>query len=165
MSISCLLLACLLLASLTSCMKIGMRQNSIESRLKEAGASISYEKTTPVTDGTKGIFGDFILAQKSFTHSIDSQDIETVQYLYVIFCNDDKSADMAESLCKEYVSKYSTDNFSERTEISDSADLPKLNDTFDNPSDTPKLYKWVAYRYDRVVMCGYYEVVAIARNY
>ena len=63
LSITCVLLACVLLASLTSCMKIGMKQNSIESRLKEVGASISYERTTPMTNGSKGYsFEDLILS-------------------------------------------------------------------------------------------------------
>ena len=151
LSISCVLLVCVLLASLTSCMKIGMKQNSIESRLKEVGASISYERTTPMTNGSKGYsFEDLILSEKSYTYTVDSQEVELTQQLYVIFCGDDESADFAESACKEYVSKYSTDYV---------ADLVSPQDP-----ESPKLYKWNVYRYDRVVMCGYYELLTIARN-
>ena len=157
LSITCVLLACVLLASLTSCMKIGMKQNSIESRLKEVGASISYERTTPMTNGSKGYsFEDLILSEKSYTYTVDSQEVELTQQLYVIFCGDDESADFAESACKEYVSKYSTDNV---------ADLASEIVVVARNPPSPKLYKWNVYRYDRVVMCGYYELLTIARNY
>ncbi len=166
LSISCLLLACILLVSLTSCMKIGMKQSGIESRLKDAGATKQYVRTTPMTKDSKGyVFEDLIYSTKKFTRTVDGQETEVVEVLFIIFCGNDATADWAENACKSYVSKYGTDNIYDRSDIFEVSDFPNLNDNFDNPSEMPKLYKWIAYRYDRVVMCGYFELLAIARNY
>lgn len=137
LSVISALLACVLLVSLTSCLKIGMKQNAIESRLKEAGATVSYERTTPMTKGATGyVFDDLILSTKLYTHTVDGQETEVVEQLYIIFCGNDITADWTETACKTYIS--------------------------DNKSESDK---WIAYRYDRVVMCGYYELLSIARNY
>ena len=66
----------------------------------------------------------------------DGQETEVVEELYILFCGDDPTADWAEKTCKSYVS--------------------------DNKSESDK---WISYRFDRVVMCGYYELLSIARNY
>ncbi len=137
MSITVALLACILLVGLTSCMKIGMKQNAIESRLKEAGASISYVRTTPMTAQAKGyVFEDLIRSTKTYTRNVEGQDTEITEELYIIFCGNDSTADWTENACKTYIS--------------------------DNKKDSDK---WLSYRYDRVIMCGYYELLAIARNY
>lgn len=137
LSVICALLACVLLVSLTSCLKIGMKQNAIESRLKEAGATVSYERTTPMTKGASGyVFDDLVYSAKTYTHTVDGQETEVVEELYIIFCGNDVTADWTENACKTYIS--------------------------DNKSESDK---WIAYRYDRVVMCGYYELLSIARNY
>jgi hypothetical protein len=130
LSITCVVMVCVLLASLTSCMKIGMKQNAIESRLKESGATISYERTTPITKEAKGcVFEDLIRSTKVYTRTVDRQVSEVTEELFIIFCGN-------ENACKTYLA--------------------------DNKSDSDK---WISYRYDRIVMCGYYELLSIARNY
>lgn len=130
-------MVCVLLASLTSCMKIGMKQNAIESRLKESGATISYERTTPITKDAKGyVFEDLIRSTKVYTRTVDGQVSEDTEELFIIFCGNDVTADWTENACKTYLA--------------------------DNKSDSDK---WISYRYDRIVMCGYYELLSIARNY
>ena len=137
LSVICALLACVLLVSLTSCLKIGMKQNAIETRLKDAGATVSYERTTPMTKGASGyVFDDLVLSTKTYLRTVDGQETEVVEELYILFCGNDPTADWAEKTCKSYVS--------------------------DNKSESDK---WIAYRFDRVVMCGYYELLSIARNY
>lgn len=137
LSITCVVMVCVLLASLTSCMKIGMKQNAIESRLKESGATISYERTTPITKDAKGyVFEDLIRSTKVYTRTVDGQESEDTEELFIIFCGNDVTADWTENDCKTYLA--------------------------DNKSDSDK---WISYRYDRIVMCGYYELLSIARNY
>lgn len=70
LSITCVVMVCVLLASLTSCMKIGMKQNAIESRLKEAGATISYERTTPITKEAKGMFSKISFVLQRCTRAL-----------------------------------------------------------------------------------------------
>lgn len=114
-----------------------MKQNAIETRLKDAGATVSYERTTPMTKGASGyVFDDLVLSTKTYRRTVDGQETEVVEELYIIFCGNDPTADWAEKACKSYIS--------------------------DNKSESDK---WIAYRYDRVVMCGYYELLSIARNY
>lgn len=127
-----------MLASLTGCLKIGMTQNSIETRLKEDGASISYVRTTPMTkDGEANhSLEDLIYSKKTYTVSVDGIDTDVEQELYIIFCGNDATASWALDACKSYLA--------------------------DNKTDADK---WIVYNYDRVVMCGYYELVALARNY
>lgn len=70
LSITCVVMVCVLLASLTSCMKIGMKQNAIESRLKESGATISYERTTPITKEAKGMFSKISFVLQRCTRAL-----------------------------------------------------------------------------------------------
>ena len=114
-----------------------MKQNAIETRLKDAGATISYERTTPMTKAASGYdIDDLVLSTKTYLRTVDGQETEVVEELYILFCGNDPTADWAENACKSYVS--------------------------DNKSESDK---WISYRFDRVVMCGYYELLSIARNY
>ncbi len=134
---SCILLICVLATVLTSCMKIGMRQSSVEKRLREAGASISYMRSTPMTgDGVGYRFNDLIHSTKAYVVNSDGVESEVERELYVIFADDDASAQKAYEACKTYIE-----------------------------SQGDALYKWNCYIYERVVLCGYYELLAVARNY
>lgn len=130
-----ILVVCLLLATMTACMKIGMRKSNVLKSLEEAGATVEYKRTTPMTkNGEKDYsFEDLIYATKAYGEGEDS---ETLQELYVIFCGSDDCADWAEESCKKYVD--------------------------DNPDTT---VKWNTYRYDRVILCGYYKLVSAVRSY
>ena len=70
------------------------------------------------------------------TRTVDGQESEVTEELFIIFCGNDVTADWTENACKTYLA--------------------------DNKSDSDK---WISYRYDRIVMCGYYELLSIARNY
>lgn len=114
-----------------------MKQNGIESRLKDAGATKQYVRTTPMTKDSKGyVFEDLIYSTKEFTRTVDGKEVTATEELYVIFCGNDPTADWTENACKAYLK--------------------------DNKTESDK---WLVYRYDRVVMCGYFELLAIARNY
>ncbi len=90
-----------------------------------------------MTKGATGyVFDDLVLSTKPYTRTVDGQETEAVEELYIIFCGNDATADWAENACKSYIS-----------------------------ANKSELDKWIAYRYDRVVMCGYYELLSIARNY
>lgn len=120
---------------MTACMKIGMRKSNVLKNLEEAGATVEYKRTTPMTkDGEKDYpFEDLIYATKAYS---EGEDAETLQELYVIFCGNDDAADWTEESCKKYVE--------------------------DNPDTT---VKWNTYRYDRVILCGYYKLVSVVRSY
>lgn len=138
LSICSILLVCVLLASLCACMKVGMKKNQIETKLKDDGATVNYVRTTPMTKGGESShsFEDLLRATKAYTVSVDGVDSEVEQELYVIFCGDDASTDWTIEACKKYVE--------ENKEEQD---------------------KWLVYNYDRVVLCGYYQLLAVARGY
>lgn len=66
----------------------------------------------------------------------DDDGAETEEELYVIFAADEYSADWAEERCKSYISE-----------------------------NAETLVKWNVYRYDRVILCGHYKILAVARGY
>lgn len=138
LSVLCVALICVLLSSLTACMKIGMRQENVVKKLTESGATIRYERNTPMTkDGQNDQkLGDLIYSTKTFTETVDGAENEVVRELYVIFAGNDSSADWAEKRCKDYVSQ-----------------------------NAETLEGWETYRYDRVILCGHYKLLAIARGY
>ena len=132
LSVLCVALICVLLSSLTACMKIGMRQENVVKKLTESGATIRYERNTPMTkDGQNDQkLGDLIYSTKTFTETVDGEESEVVRELYVIFAGNDSSADWAEKRCKDYVSQ-----------------------------NAETLEGWQTYRYDRVILCGHYKGV------
>ena len=138
LSIVCVLMICVLLSSLTACLKIGMRQENVEKKLTENGATIRYERNTPMTkDGQSDHkLQDLIYSTKTYTENVDGVEKEVEKELYVIFAGDDASAAWAEERCKSYVSE-----------------------------NAETLVGWETYRYDRVVLCGYYKLLAVARGY
>lgn len=126
-----------LVFSLTACMKIGMKKNSIVKKLQDSGASVEYLRTTPMTAGESGYnFEDLILSKMTVTDSADEEQSESEGELYVLFAADELSADWAEERCKAYISE-----------------------------NAETLAKWNVYRYDRVILCGHYQILAIARGY
>lgn len=137
LTIATVLIVCLLAVSLTACMKIRMRKSSIVDRLEDIGATIEYQRTTPMTKGGEKeySFEDLIYSTKAY-NDVENDDSEIIQELYVIFCGSDSAADWAEDACKKYIE--------------------------DNPDIT---VKWNTYRYERVIMCGYYELLTEVRTY
>lgn len=128
----CVAMCAILLLSLCSCMKIGMKENTIVDRLQDAGASVRYERSTPMTPIGAGYnLEDLILA--TLTQGEESEEVWT---LYVICAGDERAADWAEESCKKYVA--------------------------DNGEET---VGWNTYRYERVILCGHYKLLAIARGY
>lgn len=123
-----ILLTALMSVSLSACLKIGMKRDNLISRLEKAGASVTYERSTPMTEaGQRNYRLDDILLAKV---QIDGEE----RHVYVIYCGDDRSGDWVESQFKA--------------------------------SKEDEVYAdWLVYRYDNVVMFGYFKAVAIARNY
>lgn len=138
LAITSIVVLCVLLTSMTACLKIGMRQSNIENKLKDAGASIRYERNTPMTKDGQGDhkLEDLVYATMTYVETVDGVETDVTRKLYVIFAGDDSSASWAEERCRAYVL--------ENAELCDG---------------------WETYRSDRVVMCGYYKVLAIARGY
>lgn len=132
------LLAAILAVTLTSCLKIGMREKNVVDRLKDAGATVAYERTTPMTpSGTSGYrVGNIVHATMLMTEQHGEDASETEQHLYIFFAEDMRSADWAEKACKDYV---------------------------DQNGET--LSNWIVYRYEETVMAGYFKLVSIARQY
>lgn len=138
LSICLILLVCVMLASFSACMKVGMRKNQIETKLTDEGATFEYQRTTPMTSDapTGSKFEDIILSKKAYTVSVDGVESEVEQKIYIIFCGNDSTAEWTLEACQKYVD--------------------------DNKTDADK---WNVYAYDKVVLCGYYQLLAIARGY
>ncbi len=139
-----LTLCVVLLFSLTSCMKIGMQLNNVVSKLNSNGMSVEYLRTTPMTDG-HGILGyvfDEIILTKGIVTDIGASSVvdedtqEATDKLYIIYAGDEISADWTEEQCQKYL----TDNAEE-------------------------FEKWTVYRFERVIMCGHFQLIAMVRGY
>ena len=131
-----LLLTAVLAVTLTACLKIGMREKNIIERLEEAGASVVYERTSPMTlNGQAGYrIGDIVHATKAYADNGDEN--ETERHIWIFFAQDARSADWIEEECKKYLEQ-----------------------------DPDATARWISYRFDEVVMVGYYRLVSIARQY
>ncbi len=130
--ITCVAMCLILVMSLCSCMKIGMKKNTIVDKLKDAGATITDERTTPMAPIDAGYnLEDLILATLK-----QEGETEEVWTLYVICTGDERAADWAEDSCKKYINEHSDETVG-----------------------------WNCYRYERIILCGHYKLVAIARGY
>ena len=131
-----ILIAGLLGVSLTSCLKIGMRENNVRDRLNEAGVTVKYERTSPMTsEGQNGYkIGDIMHGTMIVSENVDDEAVEREENIYVFFAGDIRSADWVENVSKKYVE--------------------------DNA-----LSHWNVYRFEEVVAVGYYKLVAIVRQY
>ena len=155
--IAIVLLAAVLTCTLTACLKIGMKEENLIKRLKNHGASVSYERSSPITPEwqSKGIsIKDILLAaytegegevvdgstldEEGDEEEQSSVSVTVRQTLYVFYCNDKESGDWVEDKCKAY-----------------KAD--------EQNGETVK--NWNIYRYDNVVMIGDYQLLAVARQY
>ncbi len=134
--ICCALVLIIAALSLTACLKISMKENSIKDRLTKAGAQIETLRTSPMTvEGQSGYsVDDILLAKMIVVDRVGEEDAEVEESLYIFFVRDSKSAAWVESKCKEYVS-------------------------------SNELANWNVYRYDTVIMCGHYKILTIARTY
>lgn len=132
LAVVCCLISIILLVSLCSCMKIGMKKNTIIDRLEDAGATIQYQRTTPMCPIDAGYnLEDLILS----TLTQDGEGAE-VWTLYVICAGDERAADWAEESSKKYIEDH-----------------------------LEECAGWNYYRYERVILCGHYKLLSIARNY
>lgn len=136
--ICCLLVLVLTAMSLTACLKIAMKEKGIRERLTKAGAEITEEKSAPMIDGwqTEYSIGSILRANKVYVDRVEDGNVERAENLYIIFAKDDGSAGWVEKRCNEFIS--------------------------DNSED---LKGWEVYRYDEIVMCGYYRLLSVARTY
>jgi len=131
-----LTLAIVLTFSLTACMKIGMQKNNIVKRLDEAGIAYAYERTTPITkDGER----EYAFEDLLHCTKVYTETVDGVE---------------TEVVKELYIIFAGNDKAAEWA-------LEKAN-AYINDNN---LEKWNAYRYEKVVMCGYYELLAAARSY
>ena len=133
-----IVIAGLLGISLTSCLKIGMKESNVRNRLSDAGVTVRYERTSPMTiEGQNGYkIGDILHGTMTITETVVGETAEREENVYVFFAGDTRSADWVENVSKKY--------------IEDNADV---------------LSHWNVYRFEEVVAVGYYKLVAIVRQY
>ena len=146
-SIALILLVAVLICSLTACLKIGMKSENVIKRLEEHGATVkSNLRSAPVISGWKSssdavitniISAEYIPELNEGEGEEVSADSET-QILYVIYCDDKKSADWVEAQCKAYMA---------------------------DEEHAEECAHWNVYRYDNTVMIGHYRLLAVARQY
>ncbi len=154
--VSVVLLVALLVCTLTACLKIGMKEENVIKRLKDEGATVTYERSAPMIADwqSKGIdIKDILLAKLEDSQDVvdganldadadeeseSSTDVLVAKLLYVFYANDKASGDWIEDKCKEYKS------------AEENAELVK---------------DWNMYRYDNIIMIGDFKLLAIARQY
>ncbi len=134
--LSVLTLTLVLAVTLTACLKIGMQKNNIKKRLDEAGVSYTYERTTPITKDGERDYTFEDLMHCTKTYTTTVDGVETEVVQELYIIF--AGSDAAAEWAKDKADAYVADN---------------------------SLEKWTTYIYDKVVMCGYYELVAIARSY
>ena len=159
MIILCLALVAVLGLSLVGCLKIGMRERNIQKRLEDAGAEISHERTAPMLyDGTSaqlnGI-GTILFSYMGVTErdSDTNEDVEHQEILYIIFAKTDESGDWAEAAAKSWLE-------TQKQLRADGQEDPNGDVQAEWDLD-----KWNVYRYENIVMCGHYQILAVARSY
>lgn len=154
--IAVVLLVAVLACTLSACLKIGLKQANVIKRLKDHGATVSYERSSPVISEwqSKGIsIKDILLAvmpeaqevvdgstldEDSSDEQGESSESVSNETLYIFYANDKESADWIEDRCKEYKS------------AEENAEIVKY---------------WNIYRYENIVMIGDYKLLAVARQY
>lgn len=134
--ISALVLVAMLAVTLTACLKIGMQPNNIKKRLDEGGVAYTYERSTPITKDGESSYSFGDLMHCTKTYTEIVDGVESEVVKEMYVIF--ANNDESAAWAKEQADKYVSDN---------------------------NLEKWNTYIYDRVVMCGYYELVAIARSY
>lgn len=123
---------------LTSCLSIGMKKNNIVKTIQDNGLDMSYLRTTPMVDGfgSKGYrFDDFMLVTGAVGESANNED--SVENLNKLYIHF-AGDDESASWAEEMCKSYLENN---------------------------QLEKWIVYRFDRVIMIGHYQLVAIIRGY
>lgn len=157
--VASLLVVVALCFSLAGCLKIRMRERNLETRLQNAGADISHERTAPMlADGTtqqKSGIGTIIFAFMGVTeyNAELQEDVEHQEMLYILFAKSDEAGDWAEESAKAWL-KTQQDLRAEGQE-----------DPNGDVAAEWDLAKWNVYRFDDVVMCGHYKVLSVARGY
>jgi len=159
--LSLVLITSLLMLSLTSCIKLGLKTRNLISSLEEAGYTVNYVYRTPMTQGggSKYKYEDILYVFKSDDgsaskdeHQIDGGDISgtsgtsgtitteelPLYAMYAIYCANDATGDYCEEQCQKYI------------ELSE---------------NNVKCTKWIVYRNDNIILCGHIDIVAIARGY
>lgn len=129
-------LVIVLAITLTSCLKVGMQKNNIKKRLDEAGVSYTYERTTPITKDGERDYPFEDLMHCTKSYTTTVDGVETEVVQELYIIF--AGSDEAAEWAKEKADAYVADN---------------------------SLDKWNSYIYDRVIMCGYYELLTIARSY
>lgn len=81
LAITSIVVLCVLLTSMTACLKIGMRQGNIENKLKDAGASIRYERNTPMTKDGQGDhkLEDLVYATMTYVETVDGVETDVTR--------------------------------------------------------------------------------------
>ncbi len=157
--IICAALVCVLTLSLTGCLKIGMRERNLQQRLEKAGAEISHQRTAPMFAdwSAKQInnIGTILYAYMTVSqyNAELGENTEHQDMLYVVFARSDEGAEMAE----DAMNKWLDDEKALRAagEEDPSGDIEPEWD----------IEKWRVYRYDRVLMCGHWQILSVARMY
>lgn len=144
---------------LCGCLKIGMRERNLEDRLVKAGAEVSHERIAPMlrggTSAQLGGIGTVLFAPMGVS-DYDKETGETAEHqdmLYVIFAKTDEAATWAEDRAGEWLQEER--DLRERGEEDEYGDVAPEWD----------LDHWNIYRYDRVVMCGHFRILSVAKMY
>jgi len=95
-------------------------------------------RTSPMTsEGQSGYkIGDILHGTMIVRENVDGEDVEKEESVFVFFTGDTRSADWVQERCKKYVEE-NVDNIS----------------------------RWNVYRFEEVVVVGYYKLVSIVRQY
>ncbi len=135
-----IVMICVLALSLCACLKIGLQRDKVITRLQEAGATVEYVRSTPMTAVGQNShnIGDMLRA----TAQINDQD----EVVYIIYANDQDSFEWVKECCETY----KADQIEQNPE-------PAEGETDYN--------SWIVYTYDYMVMIGHFRMVAMARSY
>lgn len=141
----------ILSVTLSACLKIGLKENNVISRLEAYGATVKKNmRSAPVIEGwtsnadvaVKNILYATYVPDVDSSAGLDGEDVDMSAYemqeLYVIYTDDKKSGDWVEEHCKAYV------------KAEENADVTA---------------HWNVYRYDNIILVGDYRLLAVARQY
>ncbi len=131
---------CVLMISLSACLKIGLQKDNVIAKLQEEGATVEYARSTPMT--IVGQDSQDLNDMLRVTYDVDGKQ----EIAYVVYAGNKDSAVWVEECCESYITEQAEKN--------------------PEPADGETDFtKWIIFDYDYMVVCGNIDVVTLIRGY
>lgn len=152
--LSTILVVAILAITFTSCLKIGLQEKNVLKRIEEEGGTYQTLRTSynPFTEVT---YSDYSMKALYLAKMPIG---ETIYDVYVLYADDEKSSNWMKEEADTYLSNKKAEEAQLLKDIEEGRKFIENETIYDYEH-------WITYQYDKCVMLGYYEAVAILRKY